>query len=79
MFCLFNTIFLVTCNKSTRATVEISAICTFCSCYLVLGEVEDAIQCYTKFLSSGTDLCLDRRVTIEAADGLQKAKVRTCS
>ncbi|PIN21026.1 Molecular chaperone (DnaJ superfamily) [Handroanthus impetiginosus] len=44
------------------------------NCYLVLGEVEDAIQCYTKCLSLGTGVCLDRRVTIEAADGLQKAK-----
>ncbi|KAL7138427.1 hypothetical protein ABFS83_10G163000 [Erythranthe nasuta] len=42
------------------------------NCYLVLGEVEDAIQCYTKCLSA--DLCLDRKATIEAADGLQKAK-----
>ncbi|KAI3471628.1 hypothetical protein Pfo_028278 [Paulownia fortunei] len=44
------------------------------NCYLVLGEVEDAIQCYTKCLSLGTEVCLDRRITIEAADGLQKAK-----
>ncbi|KAL8493921.1 hypothetical protein ACS0TY_024902 [Phlomoides rotata] len=44
------------------------------NCYLVLGEVEDAIICYTKCLSDGTSICLDRRVTIEAADGLHKAK-----
>ncbi|KAL0453147.1 UNVERIFIED_CONTAM: DnaJsubfamily C member 7 [Sesamum latifolium] len=44
------------------------------NCYLVLGEVEDAIQCYTKCLSLGIGVCLDRRVTIEAADGVQKAK-----
>ncbi|KAL8463463.1 hypothetical protein ACS0TY_034203 [Phlomoides rotata] len=46
------------------------------NCYLVLGEVEDAIICYTKCLSDGTSICLDRRVTIEAADGLHKAKVK---
>ncbi|KAL0404872.1 UNVERIFIED_CONTAM: DnaJsubfamily C member 7 [Sesamum radiatum] len=44
------------------------------NCYLVLGEVEDAIQCYTKCLSLGIGVCLDRRITIEAADGVQKAK-----
>ncbi|KAL8457660.1 hypothetical protein ACS0TY_035504 [Phlomoides rotata] len=44
------------------------------NCYLVLGEVEDAIICYTKCLSDGTSICLDRRVTIEPADGLHKAK-----
>ncbi|KAL6498470.1 hypothetical protein OROHE_026567 [Orobanche hederae] len=44
------------------------------NCYLVLGEVEDAIQCYSKCLNSGADVCLDRRITIEASDGLQKAK-----
>ncbi|KAK6149116.1 hypothetical protein DH2020_016641 [Rehmannia glutinosa] len=45
------------------------------NCYLVLGEVEEAIQCYSKCLSLGTDVCLDRRIIIEAADGLQKAKL----
>ncbi|GFP90937.1 Dnaj homolog subfamily c member 7 [Phtheirospermum japonicum] len=43
------------------------------NCYLVLGEVEDAIQCYSKCLSLEGEVCLDRRITIEAADGLQKA------
>ncbi|XP_073149934.1 uncharacterized protein [Henckelia pumila] len=44
------------------------------TCHLVLGEVEDAINCYNKCLESGTNVCLDRRVTIEAADRLQRAK-----
>ncbi|GER52519.1 heat shock protein DnaJ with tetratricopeptiderepeat [Striga asiatica] len=44
------------------------------NCYLVLGEVENAIECYSKCLSFGTDVCLDRRITVEAADCLQKAK-----
>ncbi|KAL8514660.1 hypothetical protein ACS0TY_013663 [Phlomoides rotata] len=47
------------------------------NCYLVLGEVEDAIICYTKCLSDGTSICLDRRVTIEPADGLHKAKAKS--
>ncbi|KAK1577810.1 hypothetical protein Q3G72_025060 [Acer saccharum] len=50
------------------------------NCHLVLGEVENAIQYYNKLLESGTGLCLDRRITIEAADGLQKAqKVAECT
>ncbi|XP_051138748.1 TPR repeat-containing thioredoxin TTL4 isoform X2 [Andrographis paniculata] len=44
------------------------------NCYLVLGEIEEAIQCFGKCLNSGSDFCLDRRFTIEAAEGLQKAK-----
>lgn len=44
------------------------------TCHLVLGEVEDAINCYNKCLESGTNVCLDRRVTIEAGDRLQRAK-----
>ncbi|XP_042049563.1 uncharacterized protein LOC121795176 isoform X1 [Salvia splendens] len=49
------------------------------NCYLVLGEVEDAIQCYRKCLGAENSICLDRRFTIEAASSLQKAeKVAEC-
>ncbi|KAK2970131.1 hypothetical protein RJ640_019291 [Escallonia rubra] len=49
------------------------------SCHLVLGEVEDAMQYFSNCLQSGIDVCLDRRITIEAAGGLQKAqKVVEC-
>lgn len=41
----------------------------------MLGEVGDAMVCYKKCLESLIDVCLDRRVTIEAADGLQKSQV----
>ncbi|MCD7468674.1 hypothetical protein HAX54_007066 [Datura stramonium] len=44
------------------------------NCYLVLGEVEEAIKYYTNCLESRINLCLDRRITIEAAEGLQKAQ-----
>ncbi|KAL3819758.1 hypothetical protein ACJIZ3_005663 [Penstemon smallii] len=44
------------------------------NCYLVLGEVDDAILWYNKCLGSGSGVCLDRKITIEAADGIQKAK-----
>jgi hypothetical protein len=57
--------------------VYILSICVFCShsCHLVLGEVEDALQCFNKCLESGPGVCLDRKFIIEAADGLQKAQV----
>ncbi|KAM7505390.1 hypothetical protein LguiB_004294 [Lonicera macranthoides] len=49
------------------------------NCHLVLGEVEDAIQYFSKCLESGNEVCLDRRITIEAAEGVQKAqKVIDC-
>lgn len=41
----------------------------------MLGEVEDALQCFNKCLESGPGVCLDRKFIIEAADGLQKAQV----
>ncbi|XP_049392239.1 uncharacterized protein LOC125856681 isoform X1 [Solanum stenotomum] len=44
------------------------------NCYLVLGEVEEAIKHYNICLESRINLCLDRRITIEAAEGLQKAQ-----
>ncbi|XP_024922352.3 uncharacterized protein LOC107431637 isoform X1 [Ziziphus jujuba] len=43
-------------------------------CHLALGEVEDAIKYFNKCLESGADVCLDRRIIIDAADGLQKAQ-----
>lgn len=44
------------------------------NCHLVLGEVENALQYFHKCLKSGGDVCLDRRTTIEAANGLQEAQ-----
>ncbi|XP_035545296.1 uncharacterized protein LOC108982058 isoform X2 [Juglans regia] len=44
------------------------------NCQLVLGEVDDAMQCFNKCLESGGGVCLDRKFIIEAADGLQKAQ-----
>ncbi|KAK9291049.1 hypothetical protein L1049_009233 [Liquidambar formosana] len=42
--------------------------------HLTLGEVEDALQLFNKCLESGGVVCLDRRIIIEASDGLQKAQ-----
>ncbi|KAL1813532.1 hypothetical protein ACET3Z_023597 [Daucus carota] len=44
------------------------------NCHLLLGEVEDAILHFNKCLESSTEICLDRRIMIEAADGVQKSK-----
>jgi len=45
------------------------------SCHLLLGEVENAQLCFKKCMESGSAVCLDRRVIVEAADGVQKAQV----
>ncbi|KAJ4830984.1 hypothetical protein Tsubulata_009302 [Turnera subulata] len=48
-------------------------------CHLMLGEAENAQHYFTKCLENGGGVCLDRRIAIEAADGLQKAqKVAEC-
>ncbi|KAI4363979.1 hypothetical protein MLD38_020128 [Melastoma candidum] len=44
------------------------------NCHLLLGEVGDASAYFNKCLVSGADVCLDRKLIIDAADGLQKAK-----
>ncbi|GMI92347.1 tetratricopeptide repeat 16, DNA J protein C31 [Hibiscus trionum] len=44
------------------------------NCYLALGEVENAMRYFRKCLQSGTDVCVDRKVAVEASDGLQKAQ-----
>lgn len=44
------------------------------NCHLLLGEFQEAIKYYNSCLESGNDVCLDRRIIIEAADGLQKAQ-----
>ncbi|MBA0690674.1 hypothetical protein Goari_008336, partial [Gossypium aridum] len=44
------------------------------NCHLALGEVEDAMRYFRKCLQSGTDVCVDRKVAVEASDGLQKAQ-----
>ncbi|PWA86445.1 dnaJ domain, Tetratricopeptide-like helical domain protein [Artemisia annua] len=49
------------------------------NCHLLLGELDDACSDYNKCLESENIVCLDRRIAIDAADGLQKAqKVTDC-
>ncbi|XP_022756217.1 uncharacterized protein LOC111303943 isoform X2 [Durio zibethinus] len=44
------------------------------NCYLALGEVENSKRYFRKCLQSGTDVCVDRKIAVEASDGLQKAQ-----
>lgn len=49
------------------------------NCYLALGEVEDASQHFRRCLQLANDVCVDRKIAVEASDGLQKAqKVSEC-
>ncbi|KAM6596575.1 hypothetical protein CsatA_007099 [Cannabis sativa] len=49
------------------------------NCYLALGEVEGASRHFRMCLQAGSDVCVDRKIAIEASDGLQKVqKVSQC-
>ncbi|KAI7725703.1 hypothetical protein M8C21_018148 [Ambrosia artemisiifolia] len=48
-------------------------------CYLAIGEVENATLQYMKCLQSGSDVCVDRKLLVDASEGLEKAqKVTQC-
>ncbi|XP_050368764.1 uncharacterized protein LOC126786849 isoform X2 [Argentina anserina] len=44
------------------------------NCYLTLGEVQDASQHFNRCLQLTTDVCVDQKISVEASDGLQKAR-----
>ncbi|KAL2329199.1 hypothetical protein Fmac_022626 [Flemingia macrophylla] len=44
------------------------------NCCLALGGVEGASQYFKRCLQSGSDICVDRKIAVEASDGLQKAQ-----
>ncbi|XP_071690689.1 uncharacterized protein [Rutidosis leptorrhynchoides] len=46
-------------------------------CYLAIGEVENATLQYMKCLQSGNDVCMDRKLLVEASEGLEKARKLT--
>lgn len=49
------------------------------NCHLLLGEVEDAMQYFQKCLELQNDVVLDRRVIIEASEGVKRAqKIAEC-
>ncbi|KAJ9548138.1 hypothetical protein OSB04_020681 [Centaurea solstitialis] len=58
-----------------KALLELAA--TQGICHLLLGELDDALYNYNKCLESVDNVCLDRRIAIEAADGIQKAQLLT--
>ncbi|KAI3801302.1 hypothetical protein L1987_29406 [Smallanthus sonchifolius] len=62
------------CKKATLLDPGFLKVClTAGNCHLVLGDIDDALYNYKKCLDSGK-VCLDRRLTIEASDGLQNAE-----
>lgn len=44
------------------------------SCYLTLGEVENATLHFMRCLQAGPDVCADRKLLVEASEGLEKTK-----
>ncbi|XP_031401353.1 uncharacterized protein LOC116211218 isoform X2 [Punica granatum] len=44
------------------------------NCHLALGEIEDALQYYKKCLKAGVDVCADRKIAVEASEGIRKAQ-----
>lgn len=44
------------------------------SCHLVLGDIDEALYNFKKCSDSGV-VCLDRRLAIDASDGIQNAEV----
>ncbi|PWA34733.1 dnaJ domain, Zinc finger, CCHC-type, Tetratricopeptide-like helical domain protein [Artemisia annua] len=62
------------CRMATYLDPGFLKVClTAGNCHLVRGELDDALCCYKKCLDSGM-VCLDRRLTIEASDGLQSVE-----
>lgn len=45
------------------------------SCYLALGETENASKSFMKCLQEGSDTCVDRKLLVEASEGLEKVQV----
>ncbi|PKI57723.1 hypothetical protein CRG98_021790 [Punica granatum] len=46
------------------------------NCHLALGEIEDALQYYKKCLKAGVDVCADRKIAVEASEGIRKAQLQ---
>ncbi|KAK3029324.1 hypothetical protein RJ639_038422 [Escallonia herrerae] len=44
------------------------------NCYLALGEVENASVHFLKCLQSGNEACVDRKLLVEASEGLEKTQ-----
>ncbi|XP_019163459.1 PREDICTED: uncharacterized protein LOC109159802 [Ipomoea nil] len=44
------------------------------NCCLALGEIENASKYFMKCLQEGSDTCVDRKLLVEASEGLEKAQ-----
>ncbi|CAI9106177.1 OLC1v1005260C2 [Oldenlandia corymbosa var. corymbosa] len=44
------------------------------NCYLALGDSENASLHYMKCLQAGSDICVDRKLLVEASEGLERAQ-----
>lgn len=44
------------------------------NCYLSLGEIENASLHFMKCLQAGNDVCADRKVLVEASEGLERVQ-----
>ncbi|XP_016463895.1 uncharacterized protein LOC107786894 [Nicotiana tabacum] len=44
------------------------------NCYLALGEVENASKFFMKCLQQGPEVCADRKILVEASEGLEKTQ-----
>ncbi|KAM3398426.1 hypothetical protein P3S68_001941 [Capsicum galapagoense] len=44
------------------------------NCYLALGEVENSSNFFMKCLQHGPEACVDRKILVEASEGLEKAQ-----
>ncbi|KAK4708960.1 hypothetical protein R3W88_029885 [Solanum pinnatisectum] len=44
------------------------------NCYLALGEVENASKFFMTCLQHGPEVCVDRKILVEASEGLEKAQ-----
>ncbi|KAK1420694.1 hypothetical protein QVD17_22504 [Tagetes erecta] len=62
------------CKKVTLLDPGFLKVClTTGNCHLVLGDIDDALYNFKKCLDSGV-VCLDRRLAIDASDGIQNAE-----
>lgn len=65
------------CDCEMAASLDptyIKAFMRAANCYLVLGELGSAVEYFNKCMESASSVCLDRRTTIESAEGVQQAK-----
>lgn len=64
-------------RRKSRHFVFVTMFCfAFSSCYLALGEVKNASKFFMKCLQQGPEVCADRKILVEASEGLEKTQVK---